>query len=446
MQVTVQDISSIKKVLQIEIPEADVTRELEDTYKELKKTAKIKGFRPGKAPRSVLERIYKKEVNKDVTTKLIQTSLSEAITEKNFRIVGYPKIDSEEIIEGQPYKYDVTIELSPEIADIDFKGLKLKKQKSTFKESEVNLQIKMLQNNLKQFKDLEAPRPIEEGDAVSIDFEVFENGVPFEGDEKTEGFMLKIGDARLTKEFDKAMIGMNADDEKEITVTFNDDFYYRKFTGKTLTFKVKVKEIKDVVLPEIDDEFAKQFGPFETLDALKDQIRNNLKEGYTRRIEADLQEQAYQQLIEKTEFDLPESLINAELDAIIADAERSYAQHNVKMEDVGESKEKLAEKYKGLAEKQVRRYLLVNKIIEQEKITLTDEELQNGLSDMSKNLGHSPEQLKYYFSENEEKLDSFKHALLEKKAMNLIIDNGDIEEIESKIDAPADEASAETTE
>ena len=160
MKVTVEDRSSVKKVLHIEVPQADVTRELDSAYAELKKTAKIKGFRPGKTPRSVLERMYGKEVKADVSGKLIQTAFMDALKETELKIVGSPVVDPPELNGGQPYVFDAQVEINPEIADIEFKGFELVKTKYTTTDDEVDVQLKMLQKNLAKREKIKEDRPL----------------------------------------------------------------------------------------------------------------------------------------------------------------------------------------------------------------------------------------------------------------------------------------------
>ena len=188
MQVTVEDLSSVKKVLHIEIPEDKVVSELDASYKNLKKTAKVKGFRPGKTPRSVLERMYKKDVLADVSSRLIQDSFLDALKETELNIVGNPKLDPPGLEEKGPYKYDATIEVRPEIEDIDFKGLALKKTLYKISDEEINAQLKMLQKSLAQQKTVEEDRPIKEDDFALIDYEGFKDGKPYAETQMTENF------------------------------------------------------------------------------------------------------------------------------------------------------------------------------------------------------------------------------------------------------------------
>lgn len=430
MQVTVEDVSSVKKVLHIEIPEDKVTRELDNAYGQLKKTAKIRGFRPGKAPRGILERMFKKEVQADVSSRLIQESFIEAIKETDLKIVGSPKVDPPGIEPKTPYKYDATIEIRPEIDNIEFKGLKLKKTNYQVSDSEIQAQLKMLQKNMAQMKSIDENRPAKKDDVVVIDYEGFKDGKPFAETPAIKNTAIKIGDGSMLKDFDEKLVGMKPGDEKEFNVRFPKDYSNKKLSGLDITFQAKLNEIKEEILPEIDDELAKDLGEYNTLDELKDAITDNLEQGYAKRTEQELNEQAFKALIEKTEFEVPESLVDAEVQEIVAEAERSFSYQNRSLEDLGLSRETLLEQYRETAEKQVRRHLILTEIIDQENMVLPDEDLEAGFREMSDAYRQPLEDLKNYYAKHKDKLAFFKHTLLEKQAIRLIIDSGKIEEVE----------------
>ena len=439
MKVTVEDKSSVKKILHIEVPQEDVVQELDKAYTQLKKTAKVKGFRPGKAPRSVLTRLYGKDVNADVTGKLIQAGFLEALKETELKIVGSPKVDPPELKDQTPYAFDAEVEIRPEIADVEFKGLALNKTKYDMSESEVELQLKMLRKNLAKRKKIEEDRPIKIDDVAVIDYEGFKGGEPFEPTKKTDNFIIKIGAAQIVKDLDDGIIGMKVDDEKEIDVTFPDDYFKEELVGQKVLFKVKLNEIREEILPELDDDFAKSISDkFDSLESLKAEIRKNLLAGYDKRTEQEMNEQIFKQLLEQTEFEVPDTMVEGELEHILKDAERSFEQSNRSFDELGLSKESLGEKYRPTAEKQVRRHLILSKIIEQEKLELSDEELDQGFQEMADTYQQPVDHIKGYYNQNKEGLELFKHTMLEKKALNLIIDNGKISEVEptEKTDAP----------
>lgn len=430
MQVTVEDISSVKKTLHVEIPREEVTREIDRAYEEIKKSAKIKGFRPGKVPRSVLEKMFRKDVLADVSSRLIQSSFIDAVKEKDLRVVGRPKLDPPALDGSQPYKYAATVEVTPPIADLDLKGIRLKRSIYKISEAEVETQLKMLQKNLARLETIAESRPVREGDHVLIDFEGLRDGKPFADTPRTENFTLKVGAGKVLKEFDQQIIGMAAGEEREFPVSFPADYANKALAGQTLQFKVKLSEIREEFLPEINDEFAKNAGRFETLEDLRRGITANLTQGYEKRVEQELSEQIFTGLLARTDFEVPETLVEMELEGIIEEAERSFSYRNTSLQDAGLSREILAENYRDTALKQVKRHLILGKIIDQEKLELSDAELNEAMQKMADNFQQPLAEIRRYYRENPEKLDYYKHALLEKKAVKVVLDGSTIEDIE----------------
>jgi trigger factor len=429
MKVTVEDRSTVKKVMHIEVPEEDVTRALDEAYKELKKTAKVKGFRPGKTPRGVLERMYKNDVNADVAGKLIQEAYIDALKETGLKVIGSPVVDPPTLQKDSPYRFDATVEVHPEIGDIDFTNLKLEKSIYTASEEEIEAQIKQLQHNLAKREPIAEERPAQMGDFVQLNYEGFKDGSPFEETKKTENFVMKLGDAHIAADFDQGVAGMNPGQEKEITVAFPEDYFNKKLAGHTVDFKVTLNEIRKEVLPELDDEMAKQLGPFTTMAEVREKIKQNLKEGYDKRAEQELNEQAFRQILEKVDFEVPDMLVDYELKSILADAERSFSYNNKTFEEVGISRESLSEKYRGTAEKQVKRQMILGKIIEQEKLELTDDDLNKGFEQMAAVYNQPVEVVKGIYEKSGDQISHFKHALLEKKAIGLIMERNHIESV-----------------
>ena len=429
MKVTVEDQSSVKKILHIEIPEDTVTKELDNAYKDLKKTAKIKGFRPGKTPRSVLERLYKKDVNADVRSRLIQNAFIEAVQDTKLNIIGAPKVDPRELTPKSAYQFDAEVEIQPEIGDIDYKNLTLKRTLYKVSDEEVQVQLEMLRKNLAKVDKIEEQRPVQNGDFVLIDYEGFKNGEPFEETQKTENFTLKVGDAYINDQFDQALIGMNPNEEKDIDVTFPADYFNQNLRRESVSFHVLLHEIRKQNLPPIDDEMAKKLGPFDSLDALKKQIFENLSQGYEKRIEQEINEQIFTQLLGQVDFEVPESFVEMELEHIVEDTQRSLQYANKTMEEQGLTREGLSEKYRDTAVNQVKRQLILAKLIRQEKLELSDQEYEIALSDMAAAYQQPVEHIKQYYQQNPDRVDIFKHALLEKKAIKLIMDSNRAEEV-----------------
>jgi trigger factor len=430
MQVSVEDINSVKKTLHIEIPAEEVARELNKAYDHLKKNAKIKGFRKGKVPRSALERLFKKDVHADVTSKLIQSSFFDAIKQTELQIVGNPQVDPPELEAKGSYKYDATVEIRPEIDDIDYSGIKLKRTNYAVSSEEIDTQLKMLQKNFARHEKIEKKRAAREDDIVLIDFEGFKDGQPFAETAKAENFNLKIGQGPVTKDFDAQLVGMKPGDNKEFNITFPEDYHNKKLANLEISFQVTLNEIRKEVIPPMDDALAKKAGPYENLDDLKKVITDNLEQGYAKRIDQELHEQIYSELIARTDFEVPDAMVEMELEGIVEEAVRSFSYRNISMEELGMTRESVAEKYRDVAFSQVKRHLMLGKIINQDGLEVSDEELEAGLNEMADNFKQPVAEIKKYYDQNKDKLEFFKHTLLEKKAIKLIIETSTIEDVE----------------
>jgi len=429
MPFKVEDVSSVKKTLHIEIPQDEVVRELDKAYNQLKKSARVKGFRPGKVPRSVLERMFKKDVHADVSSRLIQSSFIDAIKQTELKIVGNPELDPPELAADRSYKYIATVEITPEIDTIDFKGLKLKRTLHEASDEEVDIQLKSLQKGMAKQQKIAEDRPVKKEDFVSIDLEGFQNGEPVPEFAQADNFNLHIGKALISKDFDNRLIGMKPGDTKSFSIKFDKEFPNEKLANREIDFKVVLNEIRQEILPPIDDALAQKAGPYQTLDELKKVILDNLKQGYQKRIEQELNEQIFTRLIAATEFEVPDAMVEMELQGIIEEAERSFAYRNTSLEEMGLSKETIAEKYRDTALKQVKRHLILGKIIDQESLKIDDDELESGLKEMAENFNQPLEDIKSYYDQNQDKLGYFKHTLLEKKAIKLIIDSSTITDV-----------------
>jgi trigger factor len=256
-------------------------------------------------------------------------------------------------------------------------------------------------------------RPAQAEDFVLIDLEGSKDGKPVPEFAKTENFSLQIGKAAISEDFDSQINGMKTGDTKEFKVKFPKDFSNENLAGLEISFTAALNEIREEILPEINDALAKKAGPYESLDDLRNIIVDNLKQGYSKRVEQELNEQIFSELIAKTDFEVPDTMVEMELDGIVAEAERSFSYRNTSLEEMGLSRETIAEKYRDTALKQVKRHLILGKIIDQESLDLPDDELEGGLQEMSDNFNQPLEEIKKYYDQNPDNLEFFKHTLLE---------------------------------
>ncbi len=442
MQVTVEDISTVKKTLRVEIPREEVVREIDRAYDEVRRTARVKGFRPGKTPRSVLERMFKKEIHEDVTARLLERSFIDAVRERDLRIVGRPRFDTPALDPGAPLVYAATVEVAPPIGEVPFRGLRLKRTRYRVSEAEVEAHLRGLQKRLARLEPLPAPRPAAEGDVLRIDFEGFQDGRPCPDAPRNENFTLKLGGGRVLPAFEAGLKGMQAGESREFPVAFPADYENRQLAGREITFRVTLREIRSEILPPIDDELARRVGPYATLDELRAKIVAQLEEGYRKRIEQELQEQAFRQLLDRVPFEVPEALVEAELEGILEEAERSFEARNTTLEEAGLSREAIAATYRETAVRQVKRHLLLGRIIEQEKLELPPGKLEEAMQEIAGRLQQPVSVVQTYYRENPEKLEALRHALLEKEAAERIIQSGEIEDVDPPAEAAAGGPSA----
>ena len=420
MKVNVEDISTVKKILHVEIPETDVTRELEKAYGTLKSKARIKGFRPGKVPRAILESRFKDELHADVSGQLIQNSYGEALQQTELVPITQPSIDRPDLEKGQPFHYSATIEVRPFIQDLNVNGLKLKQKVHTVTDEEIEAHLKILQKRSAQLKTVDEDRPVENGDIVILDYEGFRDGKPFAPARKTENFQVEVGSGRILEDFDRNLVGMEPASTKEFQVRFPDDYYNKDLAGLEVTFKVILKEIKEEVLPEIDDKFARDLGEYQTLDELKEAIKSKLQQTYEAQSARQLREDIIDTLIAQSEFELPEGLVNEEVSALIRDAENTLAQRGMSIQESGQTVEGLSEKYRPVAERKVREYLLLQKVIEQEDVTLTDEVLDQAYEDLAEAMDQPVDAIKQFHHAYKDVYEVFRQKTLEKQAIEHI--------------------------
>ena len=430
MKIEVEDISTVKKVLHVEIPQEDVIRELDKAYGVLKNRVRIKGFRPGKVPRSILERRFKNEMHADVSGQLIQNSYGEALRQTELVPLGQPTIDQSDLEKGQPYHYSATIEVRPFLEDLNLNGLRLKQKVHTLTDEEIETQLKILQKRSAQLKTVDEDRPVENGDVVIIDYEGFRDGKPFEPAGKTENFQVEVGSGRILEAFDQKLVGMQRNSMKEFEVPFPDDYYNKALAGLEVTFKVTLKEIKEEILPEIDDTFAKKLGEYNTLDDLKGTIKKSLERSYEVQSERQLRRDIVDMLMAQSDFELPEGLVREEVSLLIRDAQNTMAERGVSLEQSGQTVEGLSEKYRPVAEKRVREYLLLHKVIEQEEITLTDELLDQAYTELAEAMDQPVDTIKQFHDSYKDAYEAFRQKALEKEAIRRIVDKSHIDRVE----------------
>jgi len=424
MRASAEEISPIKKKISIEIPEDRVTREVDSIYKELGRTAKIKGFRPGKVPRNILERYFKDYVKTEVVRKLMEESYPEALSETHLEPVAPPVVDPGEFAEGKPFQYSAVIEVKPEIRLEGYTGLKIEGKKEEVKDEEVEERLKALQNLHSNLKTISEARTIQAGDYVILNYEASLNGKPVEGG-KAIDFTVEVGSGQFIPAFEEKLIGLKPEEERDIEVTFPQDYGYQKWAGKTISFHVKIKEIKEKILPPLDDEFAKDLGDYSSLGELKAKLKGEIEKEKELALDRQLKDHVVDQLLEANPFEVPESLVEEQAKALVSDTKLKLAAQGVVLKNLGVSEEKLQEDYKAMAQKQVRTFLILEKIAGQEGIAVTDQEAEDRLKEMSERMHQKFDVVKQYYEKNG-LLPEVKAGIIRDKALSFLLEKANI--------------------
>ena len=315
MKSVVEDISSVKKKINVEIAPEAVVKELEKALADVAKKARIAGFRQGKAPKAIVEKHYGEEVRNEVTQRLVTESYLQALQENNLNPVEVPHIENvSSLAKGSPLTFTATVEVRPNIELGAYDGIEVKEQVIAVSDEELNQTIDRLREMYAQLEVVEG-RPLEKNDTAIIDFEEFREGKPIEG-AKASDYMLALGANSLIPGFEDQLVGMNGGESREIKVTFPADYNNKVLAGKDAAFKVTLKEIKKKVLPELNDEFAKDIGGNTSVDELREGIKKDL-EARKRDEQASAQrEEILSKLVEAHTFDIPPGMVESELQAM----------------------------------------------------------------------------------------------------------------------------------
>lgn len=424
MDVNIEEISPLKKKVTVEIPVEMVSKEIDSAYEGLKKKAKIKGFRPGKAPRSILERYFKDYVKAEVIQKLIEETYQNAISENNLNPISPPLIDPGELEAGKSFQYTAIIEVKPDFQLEEYLGLKIEASREPIKDEEIEERLKNLQNMHASLKTVDEQRPVQAGDYVIIDYEAKEGGKTLEGG-KAINFSVEIGNGQFIKELEEKLIGMKIDEEKEIEISFPKDYGYKKWANKKISFHVRIKEIKEKILPPIDDEFAMDVGGYSSLEELKARLKEEIEREKELEWKRQLKEKIVDQLIEKNRFEVPESMIERQAKILVSNAKLRLATQGLSLKNLDTTEDELLKEYQDLAERQVRTMLILEKIAEKEGISISEDEIENRFKELSEETNQKLDLIKRYYERNELITDLKKEMLME-KTLNFLFDRAEI--------------------
>ena len=389
------------------------------------KTAKyfnIPGFRKGKAPMQLVERQYGAAIfYEDAFNELVPDIYDEAIKENKIEAVSRPNIDIVQMEKGKELIFTATVETKPEVELGKYKGIEIKKIEYNTTDKDIEHELGHMAERNSRLVSIE-DRPVEKGDITTIDFVGSIDGVEFEGG-KAENHELEIGSNTFIPGFEDQIIGMKIDEEKDIKVKFPEDYFSKDLAGKDAVFKVTLHEIKKKELPKIDDEFAKDVSEFDTLDELKNSIKEKLDTENTEKAKYETEEEAIKTVCDNTKLDIPNGMIELEIDNMIKDMENrlSYQGLNLNqyLQIMGKTEKEIRDSYKEQAERNIKSRLVLEAIVKAEKIEVTPEEVDDKIKEMAKQYGRKEEEL----LANEQLKEYIEGNLKTEKAIDFIVKN-----------------------
>lgn len=446
-EVVITDVSQCQKDISIEVSAEEVKKEFEKTYDAYTRYVKVPGFRPGRVPRDVVKQRFNKEVKEEVMGQLLPHALQHAVADHKLRIVGEPQLKEFSITEGEPFKFQVSIEVLPEIELKEYKGLKLTKRLATVADEDIEKTINGWRESAAEFVPVE-DRSSKDGDFVSVNL-VGKFLDPQSEHEKedlnAEGVEIEIGAQATQPEFSEHLRGVKPDDVREFRVIYPEDFGSKGLAGKTVDFTATVLSIREKEFPELNDEFAKRIGEYETVQDMRDKVREGLAKNTETEADNRLREDALTQLLETHVFEVPTVLVNEGVENRLREFSNMLARMGMPPE-VAKTinwQERISEAQAD-ATRDVRAALLVSKIAEAEGVSVNAEEVDAEIELMAQSMGQTAEQVKARLT-REDAISSIESRLRYRKALDVILSSAEvtIEDVPSDSSAESGQESPE---
>ncbi len=426
----IEELSSVKKKLSFEIPWDEVKNELDTVYRDIGKKAKIKGFRAGKIPRKVLENYFKEQAESETINNIVNRFYWQTLEEKRIVALSRPDIDHEGLKENSDFSFSASFETEPEFEPQGYKGMELEKEIFKVTKNDMDKRINELKQMFATMEEVKDNRPAVKGDFVIMDFAGNLDGESPK-ELKADNYFLEIGSQQFIPGFEEQLIGMRKEEEKSIKVVFPKDYHDKKFADKEVTFDVTIKNIKEKKLPEFDENFIKNFDKYDSLENLKNDVRQSLEEESQRLSEMNLHNKITEILRRENDFEVPPSLIERQIFYMMADTQRRITSAGMDEKNATELSFKMHDKFKDEAVKTVKTFLLIKKIAQKESLALEEGDIEKHIQKLALKYGKDHELLKKTY-ENQENRNNLEVELVQKKVFDFIEQSANIKVIEKK--------------
>jgi trigger factor len=433
MKIDIDELGPVQRKVRVELPAETVAGEFSRAYKNLGQRVRVKGFRAGKIPRIILQGIYGDEVKGEVRSHLVEESLGEIIKDRGLQIVSRPEVEANELAEDGSFSFSAVFEIKPEIDARDYLGVEVERVRLSITDSQVEEALRRLQEGHARLEPVEGRETVRKGDFVTLDFEGSIAGKPFSGS-KGENYLVEIGAGRALPQFEAAVTGLRKAERQTVQVNYPEDYPNKDIAGKAVEFSVVVREIKERVLPALDDEFAKDHGECASLDELKSRIRMRLEDDLKRYQDEDLKEKIVSRLLESHSFATPRSMIERQTRYLM-----ERYQNELSQGDSDANAPRMEEARKTLearATRQVQATLLVEKISQLENIAVTDKDVQARVDSLARAAGDRAKTVREIYSRPDSR-DELRAQLVFDRTVGFLLERAKIKEVDpptSKVD------------
>jgi trigger factor len=421
MKIQVETVSPVERKVTIEVDPERVAQEIERAYTGLGRRVKLRGFRPGKAPRKVLERHFRADVEGEVAEKIVQQTFAEAVRVEAIDIVAPPHVSiSEGVAEGKPMRYTARVEVKPKLEPKDYRGLEVSRKPPEVGDDLVNAELTRIQEQMAQLVPVEGREEAQEGDWAVIDHEGTIDGKPFDGS-NAQGVTVKVAPGAISEGNLGALVGKRIGETVELDEPFAEDHRNEALRGKVARMKVTLKALRARQVPALDDAFAKSLGveAIETLEQLRARMRADLEKREERRADTELKDALVKAALAKNEFEVPPALVERAIDAMIEGAAERFARSGMDIRQLQLDYAKLRADLREQALLQVRGKLLLEAIADTEKLDVTDEDLQAEVARLAEEMGTSLQKVQQQMRGNEAR-EALRNKIREDKALALM--------------------------
>ena len=432
MKIQVEEIGPVKKRVEVSVPEDRVALVHKKLLREFNRSAKIHGFRPGKIPSSILERYYGQSIKTEMTSLLVSETLEDVLNSQGIEAVGQPTLENSERISenGFGFRYAISVEVMPHLEPKDYLGLHVERPEWEIPPERIDAELTWLQDQHALLQTRDEERPIQKGDLVIIDIEGKVEGRTFD-EGRSENLLVEVGSGKLLPSLEEGLIGLYPHSTGEITISFPEDFKQSQLTGKTAVFSVNVKELKQKILPPLDDEFAREVGEFNTLQELRDKIRKDLQHEAERVSDEALNEEILDQLRTIHPVDLPHSMVEKEGRQIFKNLKERLASQGANAEIKVVSDQEIMARCFNEALKHVHSRLILQSIAKKEGLIVTDEEMNQEILRLARQSDTAAERIKKELQENRT-MEALRSRVLEDKTLDFLREKATIK-IEKKL-------------